>query len=573
MQNGLDMRWKALACLGVTVLGISGFGPCADSGEAVLVRHHFEGLGAILHRADLAPVKAILGLPESQRLRGEVDRKLSVHLPRWFGLDPGQATNHVGALLPWVRAALDNESYVEVLGAAGKVGSWALAVRMDEASAVEAGKGLRAALTRMLVGEAGEGSAAVDWDLAGTTSGRTPAVRFARVGGWAVLGSGKEAFDGVRERIGTAGSPIGAASNAVFRLDVDLAKLAPLLGWREEPVSPVSQWPAVRMAVEPRGGRLRTAAEMVFEKPLDLVLEPWVVPTGVLNDPMVGFTAMQGADHWLGRLELFKPYGVTEWPRQFFLWSVAGDPWNQYLAGPMASPTNLMAKLSLPLPMRMVTNMSWRGQVFGLRVTNQAMRVEFRGLPYLLPFLESIRDGDATLLYGGLFPQPPKAEPAPAGLLQQVMGRTNLVLYDWETTGRTVLWTNAPRTVGPRVSTNQVGRLTQFKQLAQYWALMMNTNATRVPLTPSGDIWVAGGDWIQAAQGRLGDTITEVSQTGPAELSAVRLSQLGFNALELSYLLRWIENPGFPGWSGAAVAPAGVKTVPVPQPPTGVVKP
>ena len=570
MHSGLVMRWKALVSLVAAVWVISGPGERADAAEAVLLRHHFAGLGGIAGRADLAAVKAVFELPESRRLRGEVDRKLAARLPVWFGGDAEGKTNHVAALLPWASALLDQESYVELTGDGGRIGSWAVALRLEEAKALELGRGLRGALGPILGGT--PEATGDDWDWVVAKAPRSPAARFARAGGWVVVGGGKEAFDGILDRIRKSGGPGASAPEQVSRLEADLTKLVSVLGWSAEPAGPVAQWPTVRWVVEPRGGRFRTTAELNYSRPLGLALEPWTLPTSKLRDPLVGFTAMQGADRWLGRLEMFAPYGVTEWPKQFFFWSVAGDPWNQYLAGPMEVPTNLMAKLSLPLPMRMVTNMSWRGEVFGLRVTNKAMRVEFRGLPYLLPFLEAIREGETPMIFGGLFPQTAKGEPAPAELLQQVSGRTNLVLYDWETTGRTVLWTNTPGTPGPRVTTNAVGRLTQFKQLNQYWRLMMNTNTTRVPLAPGGEIWTPGWDWVNAAQGRLGDTITEVAQTGPAQLKAVRSSQLGFNALEIAYLLRWIENPGFPGWSGDPYIPPGAKTVPAPLP-GGAAKP
>ncbi len=571
------MRWNTLTGLGVALLGIVAGESRVVSHDAVLVRHHFAGLSGIAEHPDLAPVKAILALPESKRLLGDVDRKLAERLPVWFGAELGGATNHAAALIPWVRAAMDRESHTEVHGSKAWVGSWAVAVRMGETAGAEMGRGVREVLAPLLGDDDAEESPVggwLDWELDGPEAGRQPAARFALIAGWAVLGSGKGAFDAIRDRMTAAAEGSNPApTGGVSRLEIDMARLGPLLGWGSEPVAPVAQWPAVRMVVEPRKGRLRTSAELSFAEPLGLTLEPWTLPSGVLRDPMVGFTAIQGADRWLGKMELFKPYEVTEWPSQFYLWSVAGDPWNQYLAGPMNSPTNLMARVSLPIPMRLVTNMSWRGQVFGLRITNQATRVEFRGLPYLLPFLESIREGDSTLLYGGLFPQPPKGEPAPAGLLQQVAGRTNLVFYDWETTGRTLLVTNAPGARGPRISTNPVGRLPQFKQLSQFWRLMMNANATLAPLTRSGEVWVPGWDWINAAQGLLGDTITEVTQTGPSQLSLVRASQVGFNAFELVSLLRWLENPGFPGWTGDLPPGDVVKSAPAPGPPATVEKP
>jgi len=572
MEGGLDMRWNALACLGATFWGILGPIPRADSRDRVLVRHHFAGMAHVARLPDMDVVKEILALPESHRLRGEVERKLAVHLPVWFGGAAGEATAHGPVLVPWIQAVLNQESYFEATGSEAGVGSWAVAVRMEDVPAADAGKTLRSVLAPMLASPAG-GTAGVDWELAGASAKRTPAARFARLKGWTLVGSGKEAFDGIRERITATGEPTPPSSNEVSRLEVDLARLAPLLGWRAEPVLPVNQWPAIRMVVEPRKGRLRTTAEMVFAQPLGLKLEPWTLPKGVLREPLVGFTAMQGADRWLSRLGWFTAYGITEWPKQLFLWSVAGDAWNQYVAGPIASPTQLLAKVSGPLPEALANHMNWHGKVAAVQLTNQALRVELRGMPYLLPFLQSIRSGETEMLYGGLFPQTVRGGPAPEALLQQVVGRTNLVLYDWETTGRSALWTNAPGKPGPRILTNSTGRLTQIKQLGQFWRVTMSTNNTKVPVSPSGEIWVPGWDWINAAHARLGDTITEVTQTGPSQLSVVRASQVGLNALELAYLLRWIENPAFPGWSDVPYMPSGMLTVPAPQGPTGAAKP
>jgi len=133
-------------------------------------------------------------------------------------------------------------------------------------------------------------------------------------------------------------------------------------------------------------------------------------------------------------------------------------------------------------------------------------------------------------------------------LLSQVRGRTNLVLYDWETTGQAVVATNPPGGRGPARATNQIGRLIHFKHLLQFLMMSTSTRPNLLPSTEAGTIAVPGGAWIDAAAPRLGNTVTEVTRTGPAELSVVRQSQVGFSSLELVHLLRWIGNPGFPGW-------------------------
>ncbi len=116
--------------------------------------------------------------------------------------------------------------------------------------------------------------------------------------------------------------------------------------------------------------------------------------------------------------------------------------------------------------------------------------------------------------------------------------------------------TNAPGARGPAVVTNVFGRLIHFKHLYQFIKMSTAVRPTRLPSNAAGAIAVPGGEWIDAAAPLLGDTVTEVTRTGPAELSLVRQSRLGFSSLEIIHLLRWIENPGFPGWQEPPPQPA-----------------
>ena len=510
--------------------------------KEVLVRHHFAGLGMIAASPDLAQAREVFRLPESQAVLTDVARRLAVDLPTWFG-GARLGTNDAGPLVPVVRSLLDAESYLEVRTGGGHVTGWALSVRLEPAAAAIVGSELRRVLRAPAAAKPGEA-----FEMA-VAPGKG-AARFAVDGGWASIGNGAGAFDDFRAAIRSSGRPGPAsATNAFLQVEANIAGIAGMLNLREKPPGPVDQWPLLQVSVEPRNGRFRTLATMAFARPLNLPHDAWQLPTNVLQDPLVGFTAVQGADTWIGRLGLFAELGVPEWPKQLFLWSMAGDPWRQYFAAPIQAPTNLMAQVSLTLPVRAVTNMLWSGSVFSLRITNQATRVEMRGLPYFAPFMEAQKVGDHEQLFGGLFPLPTgPGRPAPEGLLSRIAGRTNLVLYDWETTGRRLFRTNAPNTAGPRVSTNDVGRLIQFTHLMQFTRLMLSSDGLHLPTSDSGGLYVPGVRWVEAALPLLGDTVTEVTQTGPAQLSLVRQSATGFNSMELLYLLRWIENPGFPGW-------------------------
>ncbi|MCC6233803.1 MAG: hypothetical protein IT580_14225 [Verrucomicrobiales bacterium] len=565
----------------VLVVGLlAGCQPSGGKGDPVLVQQHFAGLKAVMSRPDLAVTGAILSKPESQRLRAEVTRKLAAAMPGWFGAGTTAGTNHAVALTPVVDALLEGESFLEVRGDAQEVRSWAWAARVEAAAGL-ASQELGRVLSSVQ-GGAAPAAGSTAWELAGTAG--APGARFFSTNGWVVMGRGAGAFDVLRDRLRSGHAPAPALSNLVWRAEADLAAVAKLAGWAEAPPGPVAQWPRVQATAESRHGRVRTQAQLEYARPLGLVLQPWKVPVSVLTDPLVGFTAMQGSENWLSRVAWLADMGVKEWPREFYFWSLASRPWQQYFAGPVSSPTNLMAQVAPVLPVKLLTNSMWQGQSFGLRLTNQARRLELRGLPFFAPFLEAIREEETEMLFGGLFLPAKGAPPAPPELISQVAGRTNLVFYDWEVTGRVVTVTNSSPAgpAGParrRVDTNQIGRLVQFKHLAQF-GTMMSAPVAALPTTPSGEVAVSGSAWIDAVVPALGETVTEVTLQGPSKLGLTRQSQLGFGSLELMYLLRWVENPGFPGWiepaplqprrrperSGAAAGAPPVPTVPPASP-------
>jgi hypothetical protein len=116
--------------------------------------------------------------------------------------------------------------------------------------------------------------------------------------------------------------------------------------------------------------------------------------------------------------------------------------------------------------------------------------------------------------------------PAPAALLYQVLSATNLVAYDWETTG-------------PRIE--------QLLFTGQF--LRMVTGLPQVP--PKS----AGVAWLQAIESKLGNCVTAVTKTGPAQLSLTRRSTYPLTALELHLLVDWLESPQFPRGLHTLLAP------------------
>ncbi|MCC7374684.1 MAG: hypothetical protein IT581_08505 [Verrucomicrobiales bacterium] len=551
------MRRTAIAVILVAaVLG----GGCQSSGPTAhdpLVQHHFVGLTAVARRPDMGPLASILGSAESQQLINNAAGKLAVRLPSWLG--GGDAGKGGAALQPLVRRFLDSETFLEVRADAKGVSDWAIAARLDAAAAAT-GNELRQALGAS-AGEVTEKPGG--WEI--HPKGGHGGARFAVAGAWAILGHGAGAFDALQQRIQKNGAPAPTATNYLYRLDAKLSRLAELLDWPKEPPGPVRQWPQVQVMVEPRNGKLRTKAEMDFGRPLELELVPWEVPAPFITEPIVGFTAVQGADTWLKRLALFAAQADANWPKQLFLWSLAGRSYQQYLAAPMDKPADLLAKVAPALPANFLSAYQWPDAKHPLNVTNDGAKYDIRGLPWMAPFLGTAPLGDKEALVGGLF-FPLKGQLAPAELMDQVRGRTNLVLYDWEVTGRSVVITNRTPAAGLSIGTNYIGRLPQFRDLIQL-ALGTKFSPAQLSLTKSGEIAIPGWSWILSVMPYLGETVTEVTRTGPSHLSLTRQSQVGLNALEITQVLRWLENPGFPGWSPAPPPPPPAPGTPAKAPP------
>jgi hypothetical protein len=135
----------------------------------------------------------------------------------------------------------------------------------------------------------------------------------------------------------------------------------------------------------------------------------------------------------------------------------------------------------------------------------------------MAPFMQSVGLSQGDFVFGGLVPSPLTNRPPAAELLNTVLGDTNLVAYDWELTG-------------PRID-----QWLHFGQLVRF--------ALHLAQVPPKSASFA---WLTALEHRLSGCVTAVTRTGPAQLSLVRRSELGFSAAELDWLADWLESPRFP---------------------------
>ena len=103
--------------------------------------------------------------------------------------------------------------------------------------------------------------------------------------------------------------------------DVDLRRVASALslGW-DLP----AELPKMTLGVTGDGQTVRTRGQLNFAKPLPFELEPWNIPTNLIHEPLVSFTAIQGIRPWLSSSKLWQGLQLGAPPNQLYLWAQNG---------------------------------------------------------------------------------------------------------------------------------------------------------------------------------------------------------------------------------------------------------
>lgn len=518
--TGRSQWWAGLVLLGVSMVALTD--RTTVGGEIrtapVMLEARFAGLKALVGQAGGGSLAGILALPETARLREKILEKGARSAKAWMG-ESGPGIDSWARLLGW---AVDEESLVEIHEGKQGVEGWALALRLDPKDCPS----LRETWSRDARGD----------------EQTARSVRVRELKGWTILGVGDRCFEALMNRVEAIGSGSLLEGGSVAEGNADLAKLAlPWVpGWK--PAGGTSVWPRASWRVDLHGGGLRTRATLTFPRAFEWVLSEWQVPTNQLRDPLVHFLAKRGFVEGFDRDAWFEQAHSDGRSQQVFEWALAGPPWRQYFVASTDDAQGVLGRLAdkgAPEVFRLTGFPSTRAE---MRRSEGDTRLDLVGIPYFQPFLASTTAGGRPILAGGLSPMRRDGEAAPRALLEQLDGRPNLVSYEWETTGRAVV----SREASGVETWGTVGRLQQLKELEQFRHLMRARERGKVPLGARGSIQVPGGQWMDAVAARLGDTITEVTQTGPAELTWVRLSQLGANAEEWVRLLEWMEDESTP---------------------------
>jgi len=519
MAGAADMKPVAV-CLVIAGMGLL-VGCQRDEAAAVpesdvLVRSHFAGLARVVNDPKSTKLKEINSLPQSAALREQTLQKLA-RAPKTLFKDrvsAEQADQGAALLRPLLEDLLDEESLLEVRGRDVQSPEWTLAVAVKADRKVLWQTNLAALVQVWGLGTVSRATLE-GFAVAEVKRAQSPTlVRWVDAGPWLVLGVGNaplSATDRLVRTLKTTGRPGAALTQSWLEAEAALGKLAGPLE-----LSPKLPWPQVTVSVGNRDEYLRTLMRLAFAEPVTGPLTPWHVPTNLIREPLISFTAARGVSPLLQRSETLRQLELSPVPNELYFWAQQQVAFQSFLAFPTPDATNTVQRLAEGAKNVLGSERQKRGlaQVEWQSTNRQTV---WKGLPFVTPFTQPVQDVGTSFVYGGLFPAVPRTEPVPGELLAQFAPRTNVIFYDWEITQ---------------------ARLNQWRMMVQLFAVIarkpqFTTNTAALP-------------WLMGVEKHLGNSVTEITVSSPREWTVTRKSHLGLTAVELVTLARWLESVEFP---------------------------
>ena len=502
----------------------------------VVARIHWSGMTRLAGDTNDARLIAIRDLPESHRLEQQTLDKLS-RAP-WPLLHRKLDTNAAAFLRPLLDDLVANESYLQIRQLPNIPAELVLAVQLDDRRAALWQTNLAVvleSLTGIRPVPAPRGS--YGWSL---NKHHAPNVlELTRVGRWTVFGAAEELNGLLAELRARTGRnlPIWTVRNGKdwLEADFDPARLASYLttlfsqSTGATDTSPLTaggsipaqgdkppNWPGrIYFALTGDGTKVLTRGTADFPRPLALDLKPWNVPTNLIDQRLSSITLIRGFRPWLESAKVWTDLHAGPPPDQICLWALKGLPMQSYFTAPVANASNEVDRITGFV----LQNQHHWFPPYGLAVFVGATNsdgLEWKGLPMVAPFLQSVTIRDQGYIYGGGFPNT-GIYPLPETTLQNNFIQTNLVYHDWELAS---------------------ARVEQWLFMLEITRMAFN----KAQLPPD----TAAISWVKAISPHLSEAVTDITWTGPNQLSFTRKSTVGLTAVELGLLADWLESPQFP---------------------------
>ena len=506
----------------------------ADKPENVVLQYHFLGAAQLAESTNVAIAKKVFALPSTIRFEDLVLNRLSASLAESLHFQTNQQT--VSLLRPLLDDLLRAESIASMGGSTGKPISCVLAIHLDTQRAQVWQQNLKRASHGP--GEELRAETFSGWQW---NKGANDSFWMVPARGWLLVGRGGD-LASVRsdylQQIRKSGRPGPALDFNWFEADVDWPRLA---NW-----FPLSSCPLklgrTQTAISAEKGSFHMTSQVTYPEAIQWAPQPMRLPTGLVRQPLISFATGQDVEPFLKSDETLSRFCTNPLSNQFYFWSMGQMPFQSYVAWPEDNPGNTMKELSSQALAALNPKLKALNGT-ELRWNPAQTQIAWTKVQLTTPLLQPAPASNGQFLVGGLFAVTKGTGPVPDDLWEQFKGRTDLVYYDWELTG--------PR-LRHLLTVTQVLPILQALGVGPAEPLLAEASPAKTLAAPGVESRLNTQEqWLVGLTPLLPNTITEVTKTGPGELTVLRNSPFVFSSLELILLSHWLsDTPAGPlDWS------------------------
>lgn len=478
-----------------------------------VVRVHWIGKKAIATDTNAVDLLHVWSMPETLALQRQTFDKLAA--APWSFLRHQSNPASTNLLRPLLQDIVDEESYIEIAASADDTNQreeMVLAIRLNGERAGLWQTNVAAAL-QSLTGIPLTNSSPRHWVLRKHHAPNV--IELVQAGDWTLLAAAQDhnaLLDETLARVQSGQPPFATeTTNSWLEANLDLPRLVNRLHGTS---NIAAQLPEISLVALGSDGYVHTRGDLTFTDGRSASVEPWNIPTNLIDGDVMSFTAIRGLRSWPVFSENWSSLQAGPPPDQLFVWALRSFPMETYFASPLPDATNTVALISALILKKggpwFATN-SWAS------FQKSTNGIAWRGLPYMSPFLMSRHVNGSDFAFGGGFRPEQPTRPLRPALLKEVQDQTNLVYYDWELTGA------------------RVEQLVYLGQLIRFISAR-----AQLPIDSNSILW------LKAIAPALGNCVTKTTQTDPARFSFVRSSTIGFSGVEIHLLVDWLESPDFP---------------------------
>ncbi len=474
----------------------------------LIAQIHFAGGQSIASRPDFSAFTNEFTSVEARNLASQTFDKLSRAPGAWLKTKMASgATDGAAQLRPLFDDLLASEWFFEARDTAGGSPEYLLAIRLSNERSQVWSKNL-ATVLQSWTGIGISPDTSGNWRL---NKHEAPNLfQFSRVGEWVVIDCGQNKLSlGGKFSSEIKSQPI---STNWLTMDLNWPRLASLI-----PYLKGVDFPETKLALSAADKNLHLNGKFFLLENFAGGLPDWQMPTNTIHQPFVSFTAARGWGAWLNTQAWARPYLISPTPNQFFIWAMPSIPFQTFIAAPVPNAADALAQSYARL--NSILEAPQNGNVFfsSIQAEMTNNEIHLQGVPFIAPYMQAVTEKSGQFLLAGAFPNTPRSKPLPPELFQR-LALKNLAFYHWEITAE---------------------RFPQLLNLTQLGMVMTQHQQLEADS--------AALKWLQKITPSLGNTVTEIFQTGASEMTFTRSAPGGLTAFEFLALAHWLEAKNFPG--------------------------